>query len=107
MFFWLLFAPIVAFIVLRFYSILVSYFDYRKYRAQGVPFNDKQGFSVMRDIVTMKKAMDDNPFDYPWVGWQLKAHGGTTLPPITGIIFPGIMSLSINSADFLDDIYIN
>jgi hypothetical protein len=61
----------------------------------------------MRDILTMKKAMDANPYDYPWVDWQLKAHDCPTMPPITGVIFPEILALSINSVAYLDDIYIN
>ena len=61
----------------------------------------------MRDVLAMQKAMEENPNDYPWVDWQLKAHNCNTLPPITGLVFPGILALSINSVDFLDDIYVN
>jgi hypothetical protein len=87
--------------------MILCYFEYRRFKAQGVIFNDSMGFSHFRDMATMKKAVKDNPTDYPWSEWQIKALGVDALPPITGVIFPGKVGLSVNSVEFLNDIYVN
>ena len=97
----------LLYIIYRVFGFIYSYFEYRRYKAQGVVFMDRDGFSVSRDIMTMKKSLDSDPYDYPWAQFQMNALGVSKIPPITGVIFPGLTTLSINSADFLDDIYVN
>ena len=68
---------------------------------------DKDGFSVTRDIMSIKKLLDEDPYEFPWARFQIIALGVDTIPPITGVVVPGQTMLSINSADFLDDLYVN
>jgi hypothetical protein len=48
----------LLYIFYRVLGIIYSYSEYKRYKAQGVVFMDKDGFSVFRDIMTMKKSLD-------------------------------------------------
>lgn len=76
--------------------------------SDGVPFSDKNGFSFFRDAKAITLGMRKDPLGMPWTEIQEELFEVSELPPITGLIFLGsVLCLSINTADFLEDIFIN
>ena len=89
------------------YRLYQCYLEYLRFKKQGVIFNDKDGFSFIRDSRKLRSCAKENPNGCPWLTWQQHAHGVKTLPPITGVIIFDQLFLSINRVDFLEDIYVN
>jgi hypothetical protein len=78
---------------------------YKKYKKQGVVFNDAAGFSVFRDVMEIDKICSDRPAEFPWFDWTKNFSGGE-IAPLTGLIFPGGGAIQFNSCDYLEDIYV-
>jgi hypothetical protein len=49
-----------------------------------------------------------SPTDFPFSRLVKEILGVEVLPPVTGLVFlGGVLAVSVNSAEFLEDIYIN
>ena len=99
---------VVSYLAYRAYGMYKLYGEYLRYKKQGVPFNDKHGFSFFRDAKALTLGMHKDPYGMPWTEILQAQFEVSELPPITGMIHQGgAIGLSINSADFLEDIFIN
>ncbi len=101
-----LLSMIMCYISYRIFCSITIFFEYKRLKAAGVAFNDKNGFSLIRDLISLRNAFSTAPFEYPFLTAQYNNYGTRNLPPITGIIMPIRVMLSINSCDFLEDIYV-
>jgi len=101
-------AVVVSYLAYRVYYLYYLYTEYLRYKKQGVPFNDRQGFSFFRDAKAITTGLNKTPTDMPWAKVLMEAFDLNPLPPVTGLIFlGGNIALSINTVDFLEDIYVN
>ena len=99
---------VVSYLAYRAFGMYHLYTEYLRYKKQGVPFSDKNGFSFFRDAKAITLGMRKDPLGMPWTEIQEELFEVSELPPITGLIFlGGVLGLSINTADFLEDIFIN
>jgi hypothetical protein len=99
---------VVSYLAYRAYGMYHLYTEYLRYKKQGVPFSDMNGFSFFRDAKAITLGMRKDPLGMPWTEIQEELFEVSELPPITGLIFlGGVLGLSINTADFLEDIFIN
>jgi hypothetical protein len=57
---------LVSYLAYRAYCLYCLYTEYLSYKKQGVPFNDKQGFSFFRDAKAIVAGLNKNPTDCPW-----------------------------------------
>jgi len=101
-------AAVVSYLAYRVYRLYYLYTEYLRYKKQGVPFNDREGFSFFRDAKALTYGLNKIPTDFPWAKVLMEAFNLNPLPPVTGLIFlGGHIALSINTVDFLEDIYVN
>ena len=101
-------AVLVSYLAYRVYCLYYLYTEYLRYKKQGVPFNDRYGFSFFRDAKAIVAGLNKIPTDCPWAKVLMEAFDLNPLPPVTGLIFlGGNIALSINTVDFLEDIYVN
>jgi hypothetical protein len=99
---------VVTYLAYRVYGLYHLYTEYLRYKKQGVPFSDKNGFSFIRDAKTIRLENLKNPCGVPWTEIQQELFEVSELPPVTGLIFlGGVIALSINTYDFLEDIFVN
>ncbi len=57
---------LVSFLAYRAYLLYCLYTEYLNYKKQGVPFNDKLGFSFFRDAKAIVAGLDRKKTDLPW-----------------------------------------
>jgi hypothetical protein len=99
---------LVSYLAYRVYLLIHLYTEYLRYKKQGVPFADKNGFSFVRDANAIRLESLKHPTAMPWTEIQQELFGVSELPPVTGLIFlGGVIALSINTYDWLEDIYVN
>lgn len=60
-------SPILAYLLFRVYEAVCIYFEYKRLKAAGVAFNDKGGFSLFRDALSIRQAAIDNPYEFVFV----------------------------------------
>ena len=103
-----LFALLLCFLAYRAYQYHYCYKEYLRFKKEGVVFNDKNGFSFFRDIQQLVAGCNKSPTDFPFSRLVKEILGVEVLPPVTGLVFlGGVLAVSVNSAEFLEDIYIN
>ena len=54
----------------------------------------------------MKYWVDSDKRDFKWMEFTKEICGGENIAPVSGMVFPGKVELSINSCIYLEDIYI-
>ena len=98
----------VALYVLNALVWLIKYYwDFRRWKADGVVFNGNNTFSVTRDAIlgyTNRKAQRTYLYRSHWVKKEM---GVRKLPPITGYLMLGRPRISINSAEMLTEVYMH
>ncbi len=57
---------VVTYLAYRVYGLYHLYTEYLRYKKQGVPFSDKNGFSFIRDAKTIRLENLKNPCGVPW-----------------------------------------
>lgn len=91
----------------RVYKLYHCYTEYLRYKKQGVPFADQHGFSFFRDTAALTNGCDKDRYSMPWTEILKGLFEVEELPPVTGLIYLGGAGLVINTADMLEDIFIN
>lgn len=71
---WLI-SIVFVYVVYRMSKIVNIYFDYKRLKASGVAFNDKQGFHIFRDILMLKNLVKECPEEFPIITFQKIALG--------------------------------
>ena len=95
-------AAVVSYLAYRVYRLYYLYTEYLRYKKQGVPFNDREGFSFFRDAKALTYGLNKIPTDMPWAKVLMEEFDLNPLPPVTALIFlGGNIALSINTVDFL------
>ena len=103
--YWLLvvLAPLIVF---RLYKLAIVYGQYRKLRAQGIPAV-AGGFTIFRDVIGVVSIMKSNPNALELSTLCRRSMNVDSLPPATIFSMMGRPWLLINSAEYLQDIYVN
>ena len=60
-------SPILAYLLFRIYEAVCIYYEYKRLKAAGVAFNDKEGFSLFRDALSIRQAGINNPYEFVFV----------------------------------------
>ena len=85
--------------------LIKYYLLFRRWKAEGVVFNNENKFSVTYDAVQGYQNRKLHRTYFYRSHWCLKEMGLRKLPPLTGYIMFGRPRLSVNSADVLADVY--
>lgn len=96
-------SPLIAY---RLYKLALGYGQYRKLRAQGIPAV-AGGFSILKDVLGMERISEENPNALDLSEMCRREMGVDVLPPATMLQIFGKPLLLINSAEYLQDIYVN
>ena len=57
---------LLSYLAYRVYLLIHLYTKYLRYKKQGVPFSDKNGFSFIRDAKAIRLESLKNPCGMPW-----------------------------------------
>lgn len=96
-------SPLIAF---RLYKLALGYNEYRKLRAQGIPAVSG-GFTILKDVLGMEEILKENPNALDMSYMCRRAMKVDSLPPACQLLMFGKPLVLINSAEYLQDIYIN
>jgi hypothetical protein len=89
----------------RLFKIIQGYFDYLYYKKQGVVFVN--GFTLFGNFMFVAALGKKYPTTFAYGTGLKEVLGVDVLPPITGQFFRDVVVLTINSVDYLTDIYVN
>ena len=95
--------PLVAY---RLYKLLVFYGQYRKLRAQGIPAVSGR-YNILKDLIGLDAISKENPNALEMSALCRRTMNVEALPPATIFSMFGRPLLLINSAEYLQDIYVN
>ena len=93
-------------LVLRLYKLAINYGQYRKLSVQGIPAV-AGGFTIFRDVLGVFFIMKENPNALELSTLCRRSMKVDSLPPATIFSMLGKPWLLINSAEYLQDIYVN
>lgn len=96
-------SPLILF---RIYKLITFYLEYRKLAAQGIP-SIRGRFNVIADAIDIVQKVKENPSAIDMSLICRRAMGVVSLPPATIISVFGHSLVLINSAEYLQDIYVN
>jgi hypothetical protein len=91
--------------VYRFYQLIKNFLSYKRLKAQGVVFPN--GYHLWADLVALTKILDEEKNHINWGGMIRKSLKVDIIPPVTGVIMEAAPFVSISSAHYLQDLYIN
>ena len=96
-------SPLVVF---RLYKLCLYYGQYRKLRAQGIPAVSGR-FNIMKDLMGLDAIVKENPNAMELSALCRRSMNVDVLPPAAIFSMFGRPLVLINSAEYLQDIYIN
>ena len=79
--------------------IVRDYFEYRRLKSEGVVFMGNNTYSLIRDMILLKKTLKECPSCISFKKMFQDEMKVEQLPKITAKIFMGQIELSFNSAD--------